>query len=167
MLSSKSHRNESKIVYKVCDESRLSSLKWFESSCQRISIKMCSSIFQRSIIMNNTEFSKNATAVATNIQKIVQNVSSMQRMLVHVDNQVWTRPSWVVNVNCDYCQGDALRQQLRQLQHYTGQLAKDTTSQLKLLTEQQPYGDTGAKIQVIFYYDLCWWLRNTILGTLA
>ena len=38
--------------------------------------------------MNNTEFSKNATAVATNIQKIVQNVSSMQRMLVHVDNQV-------------------------------------------------------------------------------
>ena len=43
-----------------------------------------------------------------------------------------------------------MRQQLRQLQHYTGQLAKDTTSQLKLLTEQQPYGDTGAKIQVIF-----------------
>ena len=80
--------------------------------------------------MSNQEFTRNAAAVATNIQKLVQNVSSMQRMLVHVDSQ-----------------GDALRQQLRQLQHYTGQLARDTASQLKLLTDQQPLGDQGAKIQ--------------------
>ena len=31
--------------------------------------------------------------------------------------------------------GDSLRQQLRQLQHYTGQLAKDTAMQLKTLGE--------------------------------
>lgn len=80
--------------------------------------------------MSNQEFARNAAAVATNIQKLVQNVSSMQRMLVHVDSQ-----------------GDALRQQLRQLQHYTGQLARDTATQLKLLTDQQPLGDPGAKIQ--------------------
>ena len=68
--------------------------------------------------------------MSTNIQKIVQNVSSMQRMLTHVDTQ-----------------GDALRQQLRQLQHYTGQLAKDTATQLKQLQELQPPGDQGAKMQ--------------------
>ena len=37
--------------------------------------------------MNNTEFNRSAAGVATNIQKLVQNVSSMQRMLVHVDTQ--------------------------------------------------------------------------------
>ena len=80
--------------------------------------------------MNNSEFNKNAASVATNIQKLVQNVSSMQRMLVHVDSQ-----------------GEGLRQQLSQLQHYTGQLARDTADQLKLLAETQPQGDPGAKIQ--------------------
>lgn len=80
--------------------------------------------------MNNTEFNRSAAGVATNIQKLVQNVSSMQRMLVHVDTQ-----------------GDAIRQQLRQLQHYTGQLAKDTATQLRTLQELQPPGDAGAKIQ--------------------
>ena len=39
------------------------------------------------------------------------------------------------------------RQQLRQLQHYTGQLAKDTATQLKQLQELQPPGDQGAKMQ--------------------
>jgi len=86
--------------------------------------------FYKRAAMSNQEFARNASAVATNIQKLVQNVSSMQRMLVHVDSQ-----------------GDALRQQLRQLQHYTGQLARDTAQQLKLLTDQQPYGDAGAKLQ--------------------
>ena len=37
--------------------------------------------------MQNTEFNKSASGVTTNIQKIVQNVSSMQRMLTHVDTQ--------------------------------------------------------------------------------
>ena len=39
------------------------------------------------------------------------------------------------------------RQQLRQLQHYTGQLAKDTATQLKQLQELQPPGDQAAKMQ--------------------
>ena len=34
------------------------------------------------------DFNRTASVVATNIQKLVQNVSSMQRMLVHVDSQV-------------------------------------------------------------------------------
>ena len=80
--------------------------------------------------MSNSDFNRNAANVATNIQKLVQNVSSMQRMLVHVDSQ-----------------GDGLRQQLSQLQHYTGQLARDTADQLKLLADTQPVGDPGAKIQ--------------------
>jgi len=66
------------------------------------------------------EFERLSGVVATNIQKLVQNVSSMQRMIVHVDTQ-----------------GDSLRQQLRQLQHYTGQLARDTAQQLKSLGELQ------------------------------
>ena len=36
---------------------------------------------------------------------------------------------------------------MRQLQHYTGQLAKDTATQLRTLQELQPPGDAGAKIQ--------------------
>lgn len=58
--------------------------------------------------------------MATNIQKLVQNVSSMQRMMVHLDSQ-----------------GEQLRQQLRQLQHYTGQLARDTAQQLMHLGDLQ------------------------------
>jgi len=80
--------------------------------------------------MSGTEFSRTAAGVATNIQKLVQNVSNMQRMLVHVDTQ-----------------GEGLRQQLRQLQHYTGQLARDTATQLKQLADTQPPGDSGAKLQ--------------------
>jgi len=77
--------------------------------------------------------SSNATVVATNIQKIVQNVSSMQRMLVHVS---------------DTSTGDTgLRGQLRQLQHYTGQLARDTATQLRQLVESEVPGDAGARVQ--------------------
>jgi len=75
------------------------------------------------------DFNRTASVVATNIQKLVQNVSSMQRMLVHVDSQ-----------------GEGLRAQLRQLQHYTGQLAKDTAGQLKQLADAQVL-DSGAKLQ--------------------
>lgn len=79
--------------------------------------------------MSNADFNKTAAMVATNIQKLVQNVSSMQRMLMHVDKQ-----------------GEGLRAQLRQLQHYTGQLAKDTAGQLKQLSETQ-VADSGARLQ--------------------
>jgi len=75
------------------------------------------------------EFNRTASVVATNIQKLVQNVSSMQRMLVHVETQ-----------------GEGLRSQLRQLQHYTGQLAKDTAGQLKQLADAQ-VTDSGARLQ--------------------
>ena len=37
--------------------------------------------------MENSDFNRSASGVSTNIQKIVQNVSSMQRMLTHVDTQ--------------------------------------------------------------------------------
>lgn len=79
--------------------------------------------------MSSEEFSRMAGTVATNIQKLGQNVSSMQRMLVHIDTQ-----------------GEGLRQQLRQLQHYTGQLAKDTAIQLKQLHDL-PAVDASARVQ--------------------
>lgn len=79
--------------------------------------------------MSVDEFNKTAAVVATNIQKLVQNVSSMQRMLVHVETQ-----------------GEGLRTQLRQLQHYTGQLAKDTAAQLRQLAELH-MTDGSARLQ--------------------
>merc|ERR1712013_666498 len=61
--------------------------------------------------------------IGTNIQKILQNGSSMQRMISQIgtaqDNQ-------------------QLQNQLHQIQHYTGQLAKDTSSQLKELNSYPP-----------------------------
>jgi len=80
-------------------------------------------------MMTSEDFSRLAANVTTNVQKLVQNVSSMQRMLVHIDTQ-----------------GDALRQQLRQLQHYTGQLAKDTAIQLKQLSDLQTV-DPSERVQ--------------------
>lgn len=63
----------------------------------------------------DTDLQKLAQSIGTNIQKILQNVSSMQRMIVQIgtpqDNQ-------------------QLQQQLHQIQHYTNQLAKDTSSHL-------------------------------------
>jgi len=63
----------------------------------------------------DTDLQKLAQNVGTNIQKILQNVSSMQRMIAQIgtpqDNQ-------------------QLQSQLHQIQHYTGQLAKDTSTHL-------------------------------------
>jgi len=57
-----------------------------------------------------------AQNIGTNIQKILQNVSSMQRMIAQIgtpqDNQ-------------------QLQNQLHQIQHYTGKLAKDTATHLQ------------------------------------
>lgn len=62
-----------------------------------------------------TDFQKLAQNIGSNIQKILQNVSSMQRMIAQIgtpqDNQ-------------------QLQNQLHQIQHYTGQLAKDTSTHL-------------------------------------
>lgn len=70
-----------------------------------------------------TEFQRLAQNIGTNIQKILQNVSSMQRMLTQIgtpqDNQ-------------------QMQNQLHQIQHYTNQLAKDTSKQLKDLNNFPP-----------------------------
>jgi len=67
----------------------------------------------------DTDFQKLAQNIGTNIQKILQNVSSMSRMINQIggpqDNQ-------------------QLQNQLHQIQHYTGQLAKDTSTDLHSLS---------------------------------
>jgi len=62
------------------------------------------------------EFSKLAQTIGTNIQKISQNASSMQRIVVQLGTPA---------------DNPQLRNQLHQIQHYTGQLAKDTNKTLK------------------------------------
>jgi len=69
-----------------------------------------------SMAMTEMEFQRLAQTVGTNIQKIVQNVSSMQRM----NAQIGTAQD-----------SQQFQQQLHQIQHYTGQLAKDTSSSLR------------------------------------
>jgi len=63
----------------------------------------------------DTDFQKLAQNIGTNIQKILQNVSSMQRMIVQIGTPQ------------DNIQ---LQNQLHTIQHYTGQLAKDTSTHL-------------------------------------
>jgi len=64
----------------------------------------------------SSDFSRISHTIGNNIQKISQNISSMQRMV----NQLGTPQD-----------SDQLRSQLHQLQHYTNQLAKDTNAHLK------------------------------------
>jgi len=79
--------------------------------------------YQNGTTARETEFQRLAQNIGTNIQKILQNVSSMQRMITQIgtaqDNQ-------------------QLQSQLHQIQHYTGQLAKDTSKQLKDLNNYPP-----------------------------
>ena len=79
-----------------------------------------------SSIMSETEFQRVAQTVGTNVQKIMQNVSSIQRMIAQIgtpqDNQQF-------------------QQQLHQIQHYTGQLAKDTAKHLGDLNSSSAVGD--------------------------
>lgn len=81
-------------------------------------VKMANSNFGTSSYQAGHEgdFSKLSQQIGTHIQKISQNASSMQRIVVQLgtpaDNQ-------------------QLRNQLHQIQHYTGQLAKDTSKSLK------------------------------------
>lgn len=65
------------------------------------------------------DFQKLAQTMGTSIQKIQQNVSSMQKMV----NQLGTPQD-----------SQELRNQLHQIQHYTQQLSKDTSANLKELT---------------------------------
>jgi len=68
----------------------------------------------------DTDFQKLAQNIGTNIQKILQNVSSMSRMI----NQIGSSQD-----------NQQLQNQLHQIQHYTGQLAKDTSKDLHSLSD--------------------------------
>merc|ERR1712156_721907 len=67
----------------------------------------------------DADFQKLAQNIGTNIQKILQNVSSMSRMI----NQIGSPQD-----------NQQLQNQLHQIQHYTGQLAKDTSTDLHSLS---------------------------------
>jgi hypothetical protein len=95
--------------------------------CYNNDVLSYNSVSDRSKVGTMTEFSRTAAVVATSIQNLVQNVYSMQRMLIHLDTHV---------------------EGLRQLQHYTGQLARYTAIKLKQLAESQPPGDSWDKLQI-------------------
>ncbi|XP_074034458.1 syntaxin 7 [Leptinotarsa decemlineata] len=69
------------------------------------------------------DFQKLTQTIGTSIQKISQNVSSMQRMV----NQIGTHQD-----------SPELRKQLHSIQHYTQQLVKDTNGYIKDLSTIQP-----------------------------
>ncbi|KAG5889567.1 hypothetical protein JTB14_018552 [Gonioctena quinquepunctata] len=69
------------------------------------------------------DFQKLSQTIGTSIQKISQNVSSMQRMV----NQIGTHQD-----------SPELRKQLHSIQHYTQQLVKDTNGYIKDLSTIQP-----------------------------
>jgi len=79
-----------------------------------------------SSMMSETEFQRLSQTVGTNIQKMIQNVSSIQRMIAQIgtpqDNQQF-------------------QQTLHQVQHYTGQLAKDTARHLGELSASPSVAD--------------------------
>jgi len=79
--------------------------------------------YQNGTSARETEFQRLAQNIGTNIQKILQNVSSMQRMITQIGTAQDTHQ---------------LQSQLHQIQHYTGQLAKDTSKQLKELNSYAP-----------------------------
>jgi len=78
--------------------------------------------------VREVDFQRLSQNVGTNIQKILQNVASMQRMITQIgtpqDNQ-------------------QLQSQLHQIQHYTGQLAKDSAKHLKDLNGAVRQGRSG------------------------
>ncbi|CAH1101918.1 unnamed protein product [Psylliodes chrysocephalus] len=69
------------------------------------------------------DFQKLSQTIGTSIQKISQNVSSMQRMV----NQIGTHQD-----------SPELRKQLHSIQHYTQQLVKDTNGYIKELSTVPP-----------------------------
>jgi len=72
--------------------------------------------YQNGTSGRETEFKRLAQNIGTNIQKIQQNVSSMQRMVTQIGTPQ---------------ESDQLQTQLHQIQHYTQQLAKDSSKQLR------------------------------------
>jgi len=64
----------------------------------------------------DTEFRRLSSNIGANVQKILQNVSSMNRMIKTIGTEQ---------------ENTQLQTQLHQVTHYTGQLAKDTSKHLK------------------------------------
>jgi len=85
-----------------------------------------SNSYQNSTSARETEFQRLAQNIGTNIQKIQQNVSSMQRMITQIGSPQ---------------DNTQLQNQLHQIQHYTQQLAKDSSKQLQ---ELNSYGSQEA-----------------------
>jgi len=85
-----------------------------------------SNSYQNSTSARETEFQRLAQNIGTNIQKIQQNVSSMQRMITQIGSPQ---------------DNTQLQNQLHQIQHYTQQLAKDSSKQLQDLNN---YGSQEA-----------------------
>ncbi|KAI0232995.1 Syntaxin-7 [Lamellibrachia satsuma] len=85
---------------------------------------------------NSNEFTRLSQVIANNIQKITQNVAQMQRLV----NQIGMRQDSV-----------ELRDKLHQVQHYSNQLAKDTSKYLKdiahLPTSSTPSEQRQRKMQ--------------------
>jgi len=79
--------------------------------------------YQNSSSARETEFQRLAQNIGTNIQKIQQNVASMQRMITQIGTPQ---------------DNNQLQQQLHQIQHYTQQLAKDSSKQLRDLNNYSP-----------------------------
>jgi len=71
---------------------------------------------------STTDFHRKAQAIASNIQKITQNVASITRMVGQIGSSV-------------HDSSPELRSQLHKITHYTGQLAKDTNEELKELNK--------------------------------
>jgi len=68
----------------------------------------------------DTEFRRLSSNIGANVQKILQNVSSMNRMIKTIGTEQ---------------ENTQLQTQLHQVTHYTGQLAKDTSKHLKDLND--------------------------------
>jgi len=74
----------------------------------------------------NSEFVRKSQSIASNIQKISQNVSSMQRLLLSTNTE-----------------DPGITTQINSIIHYTGQLAKDTKEDLKALTVSNDISGVG------------------------
>jgi len=91
--------------------------------------------------VREVDFQRLSQNVGTNIQKILQNVASMQRMITQIGTPQ---------------DNHQLQTQLHQIQHYTGQLAKDSAKHLKDLNvavRSQRGGATSEQRQRRLQFD--------------
>jgi len=79
--------------------------------------------------VREADFQRLSQNIGTNIQKIIQNVASMQRMIAQIGTPQ---------------DNHQLQSQLHQIQHYTGQLAKDSAKHLKELNTAVKSGSGNA-----------------------